>query len=268
MRSLDRELVITQAREWMGSAHFTGTLLSYGLLGNNPAGAIAGVNALNWSQANVGPPFPVGAGPGYSLTASFAPTSGNSPVGYWVDPWGATPGGTGGPYNYAYQPLTGLPGISNGANNAWHDYTEVGGAARFTMPAEEQTLWEAQMACWIAVPAGNIIVGLAPATYAYRARYKTAEAVTGFQATCEIWAQNAHGGWGWDTTSPSYQCTVVLGRNFALVETFSLSAGIWRPVACPTGTSGSGTQAAGFIGLGVFEVWGVSWADWQAATGL
>jgi hypothetical protein len=232
------------------------------------AGAIAGVNALNWTQANVGPPFKVGAGMGYSLTPSFTPTSGYSPVGYWVDPWGATPGSENGPYNYAYQVLTGLPGISEGANNGWHDYTGVGGAARFTMPAEEATVWEAQMGCWIYAPAGNIVIGLAGATYAYRGRYKTAEAVSGFQATCEIWAQNAQKTWGWDSTSPGYNCTVVLGRNFAFVENFTLAAGIWRPVACPTATSGSGTLAQGFMGLGVFEVWGVSWDDWQAATGL
>jgi hypothetical protein len=33
LRSLDRETTRSQCREWMGSAHFTGTLLSYGLLG-------------------------------------------------------------------------------------------------------------------------------------------------------------------------------------------------------------------------------------------
>lgn len=253
-------------REWQSSLVPAGTLLSYGILGDNAAGAIAGVNGLNWSQANVGPPFRVGSGQGYSLTPSFAPTSGYSPVGYWVDPWGATPGSSTGPYNYDYEPITGLPGISINNGNAWHDYAQPGGAAYFTMPAQEGTIWEAQMGCWV-YSFGSIAIGSAAATYAYRSRYQTGAGVSGFQATCEIWAKNSEGAWGWDDYATGL-CAAVLGRNFALVGTFALEPGVWREVACPTATTGSGGRADGFLGLGVLEVWGVSGAAWQAAAGL
>ncbi len=135
--------------------------------------------------------------------------------------------------------------------------------------AAEADLWEAQMGCWLYTPLGNTRIGSAAATYAYRGRYQVESQETGFQATCEIWAQKADGTWGWDSISAGvYSCTAVLGRNFAQSGTFSLAPQQWRDVACPTGTGGSGGLDDGFLGLAVFEVWGVSWADWQAATGL
>jgi len=39
-------------------------------------------------------------------------------------------------------------------------------------------------------------------------------------------------------------------------------------VPVPSGTTGTGSLADGFLGLATFEIWGITWAAWQAATGL
>jgi hypothetical protein len=57
-------------------------------------------------------------------------------------------------------------------------------------------------------------------------------------------------------------------RNVQLVAPISVAPGVYREVPLPTATTGSGSLADGFLGLATFEIWGITWPAWQAATGL
>jgi hypothetical protein len=85
---------------------------------------------------------------------------------------------------------------------------------------------------------------------------------------------NSSGAGGWDDYASGAAAGVpdfyigVMPRNVSLVAAIAAGPGVWREVPVPSGTTGTGSLADGFLGLATFEIWGITWAAWQAATGL
>ena len=283
-----RELVRSPCREWagapIGNVVEAGNSLSYGVdgvdLAPDPAGALAGVNALDWSQAVNK------SAPNYDYDLSVP-----DPYVYGTDSYGATPAG-----GYNYWPggaPGGGPAGTPGANSMMWLFTQPGCVGNFpNTPGDTanpqqyrfifcQASWWVYLKGWLSqiydpdAPGDGYTEGAyISATYAYRGRYQLDRYRTGFRAACELWAFDSSGAFGWDDYSlgaaagvPDYYIGV-MPRNVSLVAAIAAGPGVYREVPIPTATTGSGSLADGFLGLATFECWGTSWAAWQAATGL
>ena len=278
-----KEMVISPCREWYSAPGpnvvEAGNSLSCGVggvgAGEDPAGAVDGVNALDWDAA-------VNASaPNYD----YDPTP-PCPAVYGTDSYGSQPSGG---YNYwpggaAGGGVVGTPG----ANSMMWLFTEAGCVGNYpntpgdTLNPQQyffrfcQASWWVFLEGWLSrIPDPSGLVGsYASMTYAYRGRYKLDHYRTGFRANCELWALDSSGAFGWDDYAegiaeglpPSY--IGVMPRNASLVSTIAVAPGQWREVPVPSGTTGSGSLADGFLGLATFEIWGIPWPAWQAATGL
>jgi hypothetical protein len=277
-----RELVRSPCREWagapLGNVVEAGNSLSFGTGGVGAAEAAAaaldGVNALDWPQAvnKSAPNYD------YDLTVP-------DPYVYGTDSYGSTPAGG---YNYwpggvAGGGVAGTPG----ANSMMWLFTQPGCVGNFpNTPGDTanpqqyrflfcQASWWVYLKGWLSQtwdPAGS--GSYLSMTCAYRGRYQLDRYRTGFRATCELWAFNSSAAFGWDdyllgaaAGVPDYYIGV-MPRNVSLVAPIAAGPGVYREVPIPTATTGSGSLADGFLGLASFEIWGISWPAWQAATGL
>ncbi len=282
-----KEMVMSPAREWWAAAGpnvtEAGNSLSYGLGGvvggggdgENASGVISGVNALSWAAATNK------SAPNYDYDlSSGAP---GNPWVYGTDSCGSQPGG-----GCNYWPGGGAGGGvagTPGANSMMWLFTQPGCVGNYPNtpgdtihPAQYffrfcQASWWVYLKGWLSrieVPSGTPW----SMTYAYRGRYKLDHYRNGFRANCELWACNSLGEFGWDDYDlgeaagvPDYYIGV-MPRNVSLVAAISVAPGIYREVPIPTATTGSGSLADGFLGLATFEIWGITWPAWQAATGL
>jgi hypothetical protein len=235
---------------------------------------IAGVNALGWNLAVNR------SAPNYDYNPEPP-----SPSVYGIDSYGATPSGG---YNYwPGGPAGGGPASTPGANSMMWLFDQAGCVGNFpntpgdTLDAQQYFFMFCQASWWVYLP-GWLSQILDPAgsgsyvsmTYAYRGCYELDQYRTGFRATCELWAVNRSGAWGWDDFAngvargvPDYYIGV-MPRNVTLVGPITVWPGEYVEVPVPTATSGSGTTEEGFLGLATFDVWGTDFAAWQAATGL
>jgi hypothetical protein len=278
-----KELVISPCREWSGAPTGpiveAGQSLSYGTggygAGEDAWGAISGVQALTWADAI----YP--SAPNYDYDP--APPC---PLVYGVDTYGATPSGG---YNY-------WPGGAAGGGTASAPSGEsvmwLSDAARCvgsypntpgdTINARQYFFRLCQASWWVYLPGWlsripdfeGYVGGYESMTYAYRGRYKLDRYRAGFRANCELWAVNSSGAFGWDDyadgvamgTADAY--IGILPRNVVYDAPIGAAPGIWREVLIPAETSGSGSTEDGFLGLATFEVWGIGFDQWRAATGL
>jgi hypothetical protein len=256
-----------------------GNSLSYGIggvgAGENAASAVSGVNALAWSAAvnNSAPNYD------YELVAPCPAVYGTDSYGsqpyfghnYW--PGGAPGGGVAGtPGANCMMWLFTQPGcVGNYPNTPGDTLDAVQYFFRFC-----QASWWVYLKGWLSQikdPSGQT-ESYASMTYAYRGRYELDHYRTGFRATCELWARNSAGAWGWDDFPSGVAAGVpdfyigVMPRNVKLVAPLTVWPGQYVEVPMPTGTSGSGTAANGFLGLATFDVWGIDFTTWQRATGL
>jgi hypothetical protein len=291
-----KEMVISPCREWWRGTGpnvlETGQSLSCGLGGvvgggndgENAAGVISGVNALNWSQAI----YKSAPNYDYDMNESGDPSPA-WPMVYGTDSTGSMPGagdnywpgGVGG----------GGPAATPGAESMMWLFDQPGCVGSYpNTPGDTayprqyffrfcQASWWVYLKGWLSqiqTPDPNTpgLMDDWSMTYAYRGRYKLDHYRNGFRANCELWAFNSNGEFGWDDYDqgvaegvPDYYIGV-MARNVSLVAAISVAPGIYREVPIPTGTTGSGSLAGGFLGLATFEVWGITWAAWKAATGL
>jgi len=236
------------------------------------------VNANDWSSAvnKSAPNYD------YDLTVP-------DPYVYGIDSWGVTPA-SGGAGAYCYWPggaagggVAGTPG----ANSMMWLFTQPGCVGNFpntpgdTTNPQQYRFRFCQASWWVYLP-GQLSRTLDPAgsgsylsmTDAYRGRYQLDRYRLGFRANCELWAFTSAGAFGWDDFTlgaaggvPDYYIGV-MPRNVTFVENIAVGPNTWREVPIPTATTGSGSLADGFLGLATFEVWGITWPAWQAATGL
>jgi hypothetical protein len=282
-QSLAKEMVMSPGREWQSapgpSVVEAGNSLSYGTGGvgadEDASDAVNGVNGLDWGAAvNV-------SAPNYD----YEPT-GPCPAVYGTDAYGSQPGG-----GFNYWP-GGAPGggvaPTPGANSMMWVFDQPGCVGNYpntpgdtAHPAQYffrfcQASWWVYLKGWLSqiMDPSGLTESYVSMTYAYRGRYKLDHYRDGFRANCELWARNSSGAWGWDDYAsgiavglPSYYIGV-MPRNVSLVAAIAVGPGEYREVPLPTGTSGSGSLEDGFLGLATFEIWGITWAAWQAATGL
>jgi len=239
------------------------------------SGALDGVNGLDWSAAVNNS----------AANYDYEPTA-PCPAVYGTDSYGSQPYSG---YNYwpGGAPGGGVAGTP-GANSMMWLFTQPGCVGNYpntpgdTAHAQQyffrfcQASWWVYLKGWLSQikdPSGET-ESYASMTYAYRGRYKLDHYRNGFRANCELWAMNSSGAWGWDDYASGAAAGVpdfyigVMPRNVSLVAAIAAGPGVWREVPVPSGTTGTGSLADGFLGLATFEIWGITWAAWQAATGL
>ena len=297
-QSPGKELVRSACREWagapIGNVRELGQSLCCGWGGVGAAeqtDVIGYVNANNWSSCvnKSAPNYD------YDLTLSGFPAHWqNWPMVYGIDSWGITPA-SGGAGAYCYWPggaAGGGPAGNPGANSMmwlgpkitsntqkgilfFNDTAGDGYAQQFFFGF-------CQASWWVYLP-GQLSRTLDPAlsgnylsmTDAYRGRYQLDRYRAGFKAHCELWAAKSDGTFGWETGLgvgyaegiPPYGIGA-MPRYCTLDAVIGVGPNQWREIPIPTATTGSDTLANGFLGLANFEIWGITWAAWQAATGL
>ncbi|MGA2657773.1 MAG: hypothetical protein ABSH34_09660 [Verrucomicrobiota bacterium] len=278
-----KEMVMSPCGEWQSTPGpdvvEAGNSLSCGTGGvgadEDVSGALDGVNGLDWSAAVNNS----------AANYDYEPTA-PCPAVYGTDSYGSQPYSG---YNYwpGGAPGGGVAGTP-GANSMMWLFTQPGCVGNYpntpgdTAHAQQyffrfcQASWWVYLKGWLSQikdPSGET-ESYASMTYAYRGRYKLDHYRNGFRANCELWAMNSSGAWGWDDYASGAAAGVpdfyigVMPRNVSLVAAIAAGPGVWREVPVPSGTTGTGSLADGFLGLATFEIWGITWAAWQAATGL
>jgi len=260
-----KELIISPCREWQAAAAsaiigWTGEHLAWsvspGVNGPDPADARSGVNALAWSQAEGSglltyAPFPEYGGPAASYGNDPSGSLNEYPAGLW--PGTSQPA----PWGNEQCPCSG----------AWLAWVAV-----LSPPyAESNEAYglHAQTGFWVHL--SNSMLGLGPnlnpngVTLALRSRYRLDTYVTGFRASCEIWAFNSLGNPGWNGGVIG-DASSFRPRNVAWLQAIAPGVNLWREVPVPLANSGSDTYANGLVGLAQFDFWGLTPAQWSAGT--
>jgi len=106
-------------------------------------------------------------------------------------------------------------------------------------------------------------------SFAYRGRYKLSRYRRGFRANAELWASDGTN-WGWahyDAAQPD-QCIgpLFLPRNLQKECDTECLPDKYREVPMPDLVYED--LPGGFVGMVRFEIWGMTFEKWRAATGL